>query len=308
MPDLSATFALPNELIDKIILEAWILPLTTEDRITLMTASTLVNKTWSHMFACISFKDVHIPCPSYLPSYFGIIRKTNFYSKTQSPEELACRSIHLTVENTPIHPRASPIESIRSPIERTAADMPMGRILAQLVWTLGTSPGGFPNLRTLSVDFINMDFDDIFANHRFFQFPHQVTDLELRFSFSPQTPPWLLHALRTNQARRSHRVHTYLPSVRRLMVLGGSEAFVADVVQTCKGLETLEVDFPVEFGPGRRKSHLVSLRVNGETQPGTNLYKTELIIAGPSRKKTFDLWEGVLVDAVSGVHRFARRS
>lgn len=305
MSHLHVLSALPIEVIEKIILEAWFLPLSTDDRITLMTSSTLVNKAWSSIFARISFKDVHIPCHSYLRVYFGITRKTSFYNTAESPQELACRSIHLRIENTPVHPRPC-TPGFTAPLAHQRTDVPMGYVLVMLVWTLHIYPRGFPNLRTLSLELVNLECDNIFANYRFFQFPHQVTDLELAFTFSPRTPPWLLQALRTKQVWGGPPRRMFLPSVRRLAILGGSEAFVADIVGSCGGLDTLEVDFPVEFGPECRKPHLVTLRKNGETQAGTNIYVTKLPVDEPSHGTPSTVWEGVLVDDVAGVRRFSR--
>lgn len=306
MSNIHGFSALPIEVVENIILEAWFLPLSTDDRIGLMTSSTLVNKTWSSIFARISFRNVHIPCHSYLRVYLGITG--SFNSKVRSPEELACRSIHLRIEHIPVHPRPFALESTMSlALEPTAPDVLMGRALAQLVWTLGISPGGFPNLRTLSLEFVNLECDNIFANYRFFQFPHQVTDLELAFTFSPQTPPWLLRALRTKQARGNARTLMFLPFVRRLAIMGGSEAFVADIVDSCKELDTLEVDFPVESGPEDRKPHLVTLRTSEtQAQAGTNLYVTKLPVDDLPGGTPSTVWEGVLVDDAAGVRRFSR--
>lgn len=223
--------AIPLEILDRIISQIWLSPLSTEDRIALMTSSVMVSHAWSNVFDHISSKDVYIPRPSYLPQFFRLTRRDT-QTRERSPRELLCRSIHLSVENSSVHPPC-PADH-RQCTGATVA-------LALLVSTLSSYHGGFPNLRILSFAFLNMNFYDVLTYYRFFRFPGQVTDLELSFSFDPATPPWLLKGLRSAQARRGC-LYPFIPSVRRLAVVGASDAFITDMTRTCNNLDTLEMD------------------------------------------------------------------
>jgi hypothetical protein len=302
---------LPVEIIEKIITELWFFHLSRDDRITLMLSSTLVNKTWSNMFTCISFKDVYIPSPAYLQRFLRLTHIETLYTSTRPYRELLCRSISLTIENTSVHPPWPP-DYGRPLFTPNSGAPPMAQVLYQLVFTLSSYHSGFPNLRTISIEFINMGFHDVLIHYCFFRFPKQVTDLELAFSFSPRTPPWLLNGLRLKQARWGC-LSACMPSVRRLTILGASDAFLADMVKMCKNLDTLQLDFPVGPAVRRWESRVIKLSAGMETNAdseehgdGTPSSKSlpRLIIIGISGLE--DVWEGEHVESASGIYDFHR--
>jgi hypothetical protein len=290
---------LPIELIENIISEVWSSPLSSDERITLMTSSALVNKTWSNMFFRVSFKDVYIPCPSYFDQYLRILREDSpiFDEHTKSLPDILCRSINLMVEHTPIYPA----------LVSTCDEPPMGKVLSDLAYTLTSIPY-LPNLRTISVEYLNTGFDDLFDNFRFISFPEQVTDLELTFTFTPLTPRWLVDALRTNPVRQEC-IQWALPSIRRLSIKGGSEALIADMVSVCPEMEVLEIDTPVESEHMLPQTHLVTLQKaisNLEGEASNVLPTAKLTISSGSTTFPSGVWEGYRLDSDSDVYQFRR--
>ncbi|KAK7439378.1 hypothetical protein VKT23_017601 [Stygiomarasmius scandens] len=64
---------IPPEIISKIIALLWFSPLSCRERVTLMTACPLLNRTWNAQFARIASRHLHIPSLSYLKYLAGII-------------------------------------------------------------------------------------------------------------------------------------------------------------------------------------------------------------------------------------------
>lgn len=299
MPGTTSYPWLPVELIEKIISEVWSSALSSDERITLMTSSPLVNKTWWDLFLHISFKDVYIPCPSYYDQYLHILREepSVFDEHTKSLPDMLCRSINLMVEQCPAHPAL--ILNCNEP--------PMGKVLSDLVYFLHSIPY-LPNLRTISVEYLNTGFDDLFDKLRFISFPEQVTDLELNFTFSPRTPCWLVGALRTNQVRQDC-IQWALPSIRRLSIKGGSEALIADMVSVCPEMETLEFDFPVEPETMTSETHLVKISkevANPIEIDNSLLPLAKLTIASGTLTSPLKVWEGLQADNSSDLYLFHR--
>ncbi|KAJ7595102.1 hypothetical protein C8J56DRAFT_457063 [Mycena floridula] len=68
------TFAnVPVEIIEKIILLTWEMPLTNRERTIFMSSSVLVSRTWLKAFMRISCTDVHIPSPKYPTQFFKLM-------------------------------------------------------------------------------------------------------------------------------------------------------------------------------------------------------------------------------------------
>jgi hypothetical protein len=98
-----------------------------------------------------------------------------------------------------------------------------------------------PNLRRVTVDFFNWEFDDIFDSYRLLTVPNQVTELELNYAYSKCTPSWLLGAWRSTQNRHG-RLSWSMSSIRTLSIFGAGETFVAEVASICPNLKTLVMD------------------------------------------------------------------
>lgn len=225
--------SLPVELIENIIAATWALPLTSEDRITFMTSSLLVNKTWMVAFMRISSIDVHIPSPQYVWNFFRLICGATLISSIDKrfksyPSQLI-KSITIRIDNDATHPNPS-----------KGFEHPMGKALTDALDSLRIVR--CPSLQRLTVEYHNCLFDDIASNWRFIHFPSELTELELKYTFSSHTPPWLIESLRSNHERNTNPVPWSLPSVIRLSILGASPALVEDVVSRSPKVESITTD------------------------------------------------------------------
>ena len=229
---------LPTELIENIISEVWSSSLSTNDRITLMTSSLLVNKTWMVAFTRISSKDVHIPCPSYIDQYLRILREESpiYDEHSRSLPDRLCRSLTFRVGYTPPGHDAAP----------SGNEPQMAKALSDMMYTLHTI-SYLPNLRRVSIEYVNWGFDDVFDQYRLIAFPAQVTNLELDYTFSQKTPPWLIGALRSNQERHMCLPWS-LPSIRHLSIQGAGEAFLIDMVSACPNIQSFTTDAYIRLG------------------------------------------------------------
>ncbi|KAF5383739.1 hypothetical protein D9615_003528 [Tricholomella constricta] len=224
----------PTELLEKIIFETWSSHLSTNDRITFMTSSLLVNHIWKALFIRIAFTDVHIPCPSYLEHY---LRALAGYSSlldeedTSSPDTL-CRSITFQIQKADATGAGGEGEELDT-------EPPMGKTLTDLLYRFKAIPYA-SNLRTLCVQYENMEFDDVFEYYRFIHFPAHVTNLEISFSFDQKNAA-LGDVLRATHERQSFLTNLSLPGVKTLVLSGASDAFVADMISCCPNRESVTI-------------------------------------------------------------------
>lgn len=232
---------LPIELVETIIIDAWSLPLSTEERIHFMTTALRVNKAWMAMFFRISLKHVHIPCSSYLDKYHALLygRSPFLNAKTKALPRLLCHSIAVSVDIPPLY-----ISNIPSSKDY---NLPMNKTLINLLYILEIADP-LPNLRTLSIKYLNAPFHEILNTLSFAPFPKQITRLELNFTFNPDMPNWLIAALYHHPAQDQA---PYLPSIRHLSFQGCLDVVIAEMVSGCSDLQTLRIDVPLRlYGHG----------------------------------------------------------
>ncbi|KAJ7155884.1 hypothetical protein C8R46DRAFT_815347, partial [Mycena filopes] len=227
---------LPVELLQQIINAAWNSPLSCAERITLMRSSPLVNSTWAELFDLASSRDVYIPSSAFSEHFIRRLRdQPTTTVPTSSPARspnLACQSITIQLVNTDLHPDKN--GRIR---------LPMGAVLDELLETLDARAFLAPNVRRLSIEYVDAGFDDVFQRVGLAALPPQITHLDLRYSFSPQMPTWLLASLREKQERQNLRTVGWdAPSVTHLSVAGAGESTVQDALAACPNTEVLEVD------------------------------------------------------------------
>ncbi|KAK7031756.1 hypothetical protein R3P38DRAFT_2620148 [Favolaschia claudopus] len=248
---------LPVELLMKIISTLWHMPLSATERIIFMRSSALVNSTWAEICSFESSRDVYIPsaafcdhfierirpprratttstaAPSYAASFMALFspRPTHAASTSMrhhSPN-LMCESITIQITNDDVHP----------PKDRLMR-MPMGAVLDTLLeiidaWSL------VPNLRRLSVEYMNAGFDDIFARAGFAPLPEQATHLDVRYSFSDAMPIWLAESLRRKQGKQ-RRLRWRAAGISHLSVRGAGENTVVDLLNSCPSVRVLELE------------------------------------------------------------------
>ena len=187
-------------------------PLSTQDRITFMTSSTLISKSWTNMFTLVAYRDIYIPCPSYLNYYLQILR-IDTSTRNDDPGHLSnvlCRSLTFAFES-----------------QNTTRFC-----LSELLHSVKIF-GALPHMRTLTIRYSNLTIDDIFDCYQYIDFPDQIENLEVCFS---KTCVGCVQPLRVNPP-------WHLPHVRRLFIKGGDENLVANYLEACPRLQILETDF-----------------------------------------------------------------
>jgi hypothetical protein len=208
-------------MVERIIHEAWSSPLSTSDRITLMTSSLLVNKIFQLTFLSISSKDVHIPHIKYVSHFVQIIAGyspiNDAYSN--SPHRRCCSSVTFHVQT--------------QGIGKDNFTDPYGGLL----YSLHCTPF-LPNLRRVSIEHFDWDFEDILNNGRLIWFPDQVTDLEVTY------PPLTQYAMEVLKGKSfDHLKRNWsLPYVKRLTIRGAADGLVKDIARRCLGLEEVVTD------------------------------------------------------------------
>jgi hypothetical protein len=231
----------PVELLENIISEAWSSPLTADERITLMTASLLVNKTWSAVFTRVSSKDVHIPCESYAEQLFRVLREESpiYDEQTRSLPDRLCHSLTFKIH-------ADPLKG-STPIQLFGLNHRMAETMGNTLYAIHTI-GYFPNLRRVCIEYVDWGYEDIIDHYRLIAFPEQVTEFELKFSFSKNIPQSTVDTLRANYVR-----HDCLPwhmsSIRCLTILGAGADFVTDIAKTCNNSKMLITDVYFDHFP-----------------------------------------------------------
>ncbi|KAF7371142.1 hypothetical protein MSAN_00749600 [Mycena sanguinolenta] len=190
---------LPVELIVEIVSTTWHLSLSRDERITFMRSSTLVNSTWADIFDLVSSRDVYIPSSAFCDHFIQRLRRQEpppatpshplvelllrpFYSpakrsiQTGRSANLACQSLTIQIANQDrVHPG-----------ENSPMRLPMGGVLDSLVEVLDARSLA-PNLRRLSIEFLDTGFADIFSRVGLAALPPQITHLDVRYSFSGES-------------------------------------------------------------------------------------------------------------------------
>jgi hypothetical protein len=221
----------PSEILEKIILEAWFLPLSVDDRITLMTSSLLVSKIWMTAFTRVSSRDVYIPCASYADQYFRILREESpiYDEHTRTLPDYLCRSLTFQFHN---------VASDEVPMVQLFNDnLRYGESLDYTLYTI-RSLSYLPNLRHIVIEYANWAFDDLLDHYRLIAFPDQVTELELKYTFSECIPQPLIDGLRSSYVQHQC-LSLSMPNVRLLSVVGAPASFVTDMASTCPNAEII---------------------------------------------------------------------
>ena len=220
---------LPPELVERIIGEAWILPLSPKERTTLVNSSYLVNHIWQSLFAKIASKDVHIASLSHVERLFKILSRENWVHSNphykHSNLDLVCTSLTFTVD--------AAVYPVRSPRPMTSK---MDLAICDTLHTV-TSFNYLPNLRRLSILHAHWNESEAFDQFRFTTFPPQVTELELAFSGPGGVVP-----VSVMLPSSKHLQWGSFASVSKVIVSGASEDFVRTIVEVCPNVKTLQID------------------------------------------------------------------
>ena len=220
---------LPAELVERIIGEAWILPLSHKERNTLVNSSYLVNRTWQSLFVKIMSKDVRISSPAHVDRLFKILSRENWVHSNPDYKhpnlDLVCTSLTFTVD--------AAVYPVRSPRPMTSK---MDLAICDALYTV-TSFRYLLNLRRLSILYVNWNESQAFDHFLFTTFPPQVTELELAFSGPGGKVPVSVKSLSSD-----HLQWGLFASVSKLVISGASEGFVRTIVEFCPNVKTLQID------------------------------------------------------------------
>ncbi|KAJ7091926.1 hypothetical protein B0H15DRAFT_180876 [Mycena belliarum] len=234
----------PPEILQHIISTTWQMPLGSTDRIVFMRASALVNSTWADIFDLVSTRDVYVPSAAFCDHFIGqlrmqqpsapaappssplsrLFRALTKPSKTCSVKRrspnLSCTSITFQLANVDVHPD-----------RHNRVRLPMAAALDELLENIDAR-SLTPNLRVFTIEYLNAGFDDVLARSTLDALPEQVTDLCVRYAFSPEMPPMLLRALQQQQERKrkvAWRSHT----LRDVTIVGAGQYAASDMSRAC---------------------------------------------------------------------------
>ena len=182
-----------------------------------MASSTLISKSWTNIFTRVAYRDIFIPCPSYLNYYLQILRHDTLSTHNDNlrhPSNDLCRTLTFAFDS----------QNMSS------------FCLSELLHSMKIF-GTLPHMHTLTIQYSKISIDDIFDCYQYIDFPDQIENLEVSLSKTcvggvrplKVDPPW------------------HLPHVRRLSVQGGDENLVANYLEACPRLQILETDFNIKI-------------------------------------------------------------
>lgn len=226
-PISTSCSTLPMELFDDIISELWSSSLYKDERINFMTTSRLVGEVWTDAFIRVAFKDVYIPCESYLRHYKNLCKQPAFKHHEDSlPLGRLCRTI--TFHEASAHPH--PFDS---------------RIFADLVLVIGASfteiteimdiVEHLPNIQTLRLQYPS------FRDNNFIEFYLPLARLNLKYSFTAPTPLWIIEVLSQDEEQHQNTPWS-LPFVHHISIHGVDEDLVVgDILLACPTLKEVGI-------------------------------------------------------------------
>ncbi|EGN96519.1 hypothetical protein SERLA73DRAFT_184592 [Serpula lacrymans var. lacrymans S7.3] len=229
---------LPTELVERIVGDIWDSSLSTVDRDKLSSTLPLVNSTWLDAFIRISSQNVHISSSAQAQQFLRSLRE-EFVAIPRaiknSPDSL-CHSITFRIESgVGEHPVPQ--------IFLYSLHNPMGDTLTSLLYNVD-SLDYLPNLRRISIEYVDWGYDDLFDHHRLAVFPDQVEELDISWTFNGQAcnSP---HKMFKGRYLRHSCGHMSLPGVKKLRLHGASAQTVKDLVSICPNLKEVETDLAV---------------------------------------------------------------
>ena len=244
---------LPPELVSQILEELWALPLAIEERSAVFKNACLVNHAWLVLFLRVAMRHVHLPSPLDPSDYLRLLHERTaadgetdpFTAEASRLANHMCRSITFDIDG-------------RSPPADDDGDGPCGEPAPEIKLYSDADTSGvstvlymvsaldrLPNLRHVALRYTDWGYDDVFAQLAAGAFPRQATQLSVEYAFTaPALAPLAVYlkALYTRQDPGAPR--GTVPGVRHLAVGGAPAEFVADMLEVCTGVETLELVYP----------------------------------------------------------------
>lgn len=257
---------IPPELLEQILSEVWAIPQSSGERAALFKTLCKVNRMWLGLFLRVAMRDVHIPCPLFARDLLRLLPERAasqgeadlFTAEAMSLVSRLCRSMTFHVDGG--SPDATGEASIKLYSQTDAAPTAISTVL-YMVSTFDY----LPHLRHVALKYTDWGYDDLFDQLRLAIFPPQVTHLTLDYAFTAPALVPLAVYLKTLYTRHPSP-HFSIPGVRHLAVSGVPAEFVADMLQICPALETLEMANPARLyvlAPLPKSVRTVVLRVPG---------------------------------------------
>ncbi|RPD63062.1 hypothetical protein L227DRAFT_572911 [Lentinus tigrinus ALCF2SS1-6] len=229
---------LPSELVSQILVEVWNTPQSTESRSALFKMLCKVNKTWLALFVRVAMRDVHLSCPLDAEGFLRVIPERtdcDLFTAEASHNADRCCSITFYVDGRT--PDALSHDG-ESELKLFSGMDPACNAVSNVLYTI-TTLDSLPNLRHVTVKYMNWGYEDIFDQLQFNPFPPQVTHLSIDYGFSDDAP--LVSYLENTYSRQPPSPRTKLPNVRHLSMSGVLSEVVADMLMVCPNVETLEI-------------------------------------------------------------------
>lgn len=236
---------LPTEIVENIIQEAWSSEMAVLERTSLFTSLCLVNHTWLALFIRTSLIDVHIVSPAFAEKYLDLLHErssaigesdANYYlSKASHTANRLCRSITFHINSKPNRNTGSATEPATYMCVETN---PMADSVSNVLYMLD-SLSYTPNLCRVSLYYVDWGFTPVFDHLRLVPVPPQITDLEIRYSFSKEAEGFA-HKIWKSYSRKLHRTWM-MSNVRKFTVAGAPASLVSGFVEACPNLEVLQV-------------------------------------------------------------------
>ncbi|KAF5388685.1 hypothetical protein D9757_004756 [Collybiopsis confluens] len=251
---------LPVELVQLITEELWASPLSCADRISFMTSSLAVNRTWTSIYMRIFCRDVHIPSVAFALKFLSILRHESpfydYYTARGSLFSQLCRSVSFQSD----HPRTSKMPSPTScppaswsstPEPDLSSESPMGLAIHTVLRFISlTNIAGIypytplPDLDRISIQFLNTPLRDLFIRNKFAGFPSQVTELEIDFVYdlNEEEEEYWQKVVEKEEKYLVGLIPGSLGSVKKLHAVGLTKSILGELVEACSNWEELEVE------------------------------------------------------------------
>jgi hypothetical protein len=217
---------LPLEIVEQIISTLWLSPLSPLQRATFIKSSHLVSRTWSSTFSRVAALDVHILSASHGSKFFEVLRGE---SQLQYPLDQLCRSITFQHEHKYLLPGPEKDEQL------------IGKAINDILLVLSSNPTRLPLLRRIALEMKNFLMETIFEYTAFTQFPYQVRELDMNFTYGEETDPMTLQIIKSRGHERFGMTCGSMPFLRRLRVKGTSSGVAKALLDACGGRDRLLV-------------------------------------------------------------------
>ncbi|KAI0793936.1 hypothetical protein C8Q74DRAFT_1245794 [Fomes fomentarius] len=235
----------PPELISQILTELWDASQCDEERALLTRTVCLVNRTWLSLFLRISLRDVHLPSPFSADDFLRLLPENAILPGQGNPFSFeasqlanhACRTLTFRLDG---HVNPGDDGSQNPPAIKVYSDTDPASSALSTVLYMVTTLGKLPNLRRISLEYIDWGYENIFDQLSTPTLPPQVTHLSAHFAFTTPALAPLATYLKTLFTRRDRPRVTH-PNVRRLSLAGIPMELVADMLQIFPNVETLEI-------------------------------------------------------------------